>query len=70
MSKSSVHRRSFLALQRTLAGDQLDLFGSLDDEAVEEEVAALVPVMADDAPIDAEDLGLAAFAGSTFSAPG
>jgi len=25
------HRRSFLALQRTLAGDQLGLFGAVED---------------------------------------
>ncbi len=54
------HRRSFLALQRTLAGDQLD-FDLLADPAasplthdlLERE---LVPVMADDAALDAVDL--------------
>jgi ribonuclease HII len=54
------HRRSFLALQRTLAGDQLDLDllgdpGASPDthEMLERE---LVPVMADDAALDADDL--------------
>ena len=53
------HRRSFLALQRTLAGDQLDfdLLGdpaaSLIHEVLERE---LMPVMVDDAALDAEDL--------------
>lgn len=54
------HRRSFLALQRTLAGDQLsmDLLGdpsasSATHERLERE---LVPVMADDAMLDALDL--------------
>ena len=54
------HRRSFLALQRTLAGDQLDL-DLLGDpsaspamhELLERE---LVPVMADDAALDLVDL--------------
>ena len=54
------HRRSFLALQRTLAGDQLDL-DLLGDPAASPEVhevleRELVPVMADDAALDAEDL--------------
>jgi ribonuclease HII len=55
------HRRSFLALQRTLAGDQLalDLLGDPNGSAdvhdrLERE---LVPVMADDALLDAADLG-------------
>ena len=54
------HRRSFLALQRTLAGDQLSLDLVGDPSAspathglLERE---LVPVMADDAILDAEDL--------------
>jgi ribonuclease HII len=54
------HRRSFLALQRTLAGDQLDfdLLGDpaaspLTHEMLEQE---LMPVMADDAALDAADL--------------
>jgi len=54
------HRRSFLALQRTLAGDQLalDLLGDPNGSAdahdrLERE---LVPVMADDAALDADDL--------------
>jgi ribonuclease HII len=54
------HRRSFLALQRTLAGDQLD-FDLLGDpsavpathEVLERE---LLPVMADDAALDLDDL--------------
>jgi ribonuclease HII len=54
------HRRSFLALQRTLAGDQLD-FDLLGDPAASPELHAvlereLVPVMADDAALDADDL--------------
>src|SRR6476659_8016990 len=56
------HRRSFLALQRTLAGDQLD-FDLLGDpsasfathERLERE---MVPVMMDDAELDADDLAL------------
>ena len=55
------HRRSFLALQRTLAGDQLslDLMGDpaaspATHELLERE---LVPVMADEAAFDAWDLG-------------
>jgi len=54
------HRRSFLALQRTLAGDQLELdlladpsASPLTHELLERE---LVPVMADDAALDAPDL--------------
>ena len=51
------HRRSFLALQRTLAGDQLD-FDLLGDPAASPEThdlleRELVPVMADDAALDA-----------------
>jgi ribonuclease HII len=54
------HRRSFLALQRTLAGDQLD-FDLLGDPAASPERHALlrrelVPVMIDDAGLDATDL--------------
>jgi hypothetical protein len=54
------HRRSFLALQRTLAGDQLD-FDLLGDPAASPELhevleRELVPVMADDAALDADDL--------------
>ena len=54
------HRRSFLALQRTLAGDQLD-FDLLGDPAASPETHALldeqlVPVMADDATLDLADL--------------
>lgn len=54
------HRRSFLALQRTLAGDQLELDFLADPSAspgthelLERE---LVPVMADDAILDRADL--------------
>src|SRR3954469_2210030 len=54
------HRRSFLALQRTLAGDQLD-FDLLADPSASAETydrlaGELVPVMADDAMLDALDL--------------
>jgi ribonuclease HII len=54
------HRRSFLALQRTLAGDQLD-FDLLADPAASPEThdlleRQLVPVMSDDAALDAADL--------------
>lgn len=54
------HRRSFLALQRTLAGDQLDL-DLLADPAASPDThdrleRELVPVMADDAALDALDL--------------
>jgi hypothetical protein len=62
MGLTPFHRRSFLALQRTLAGDQLD-FDLLGDpsaspalhERLEQE---LVPVMLDDADLDAADLAL------------
>jgi ribonuclease HII len=54
------HRRSFLALQRTLAGDQLDL-DLLGDPIASPATHELlerqrVPVMADDATLDALDL--------------
>jgi len=54
------HRRSFLALQRTLAGDQLSL-DLLADPAASSEAhdllaRELVPVMVDDAMLDADDL--------------
>jgi ribonuclease HII len=54
------HRRSFLALQRTLAGDQLD-FDLLADPAASPDAhdlleRELMPVMADDAAYDALDL--------------
>jgi ribonuclease HII len=54
------HRRSFLALQRTLAGDQLDL-DLLADPAASPDTAELLerqllPVMADDAMLDLDDL--------------
>jgi ribonuclease HII len=54
------HRRSFLALQRTLAGDQLELDLLADpgaSEATHDLLAReLTPVMADDAMLDALDL--------------
>ena len=54
------HRRSFLALQRTLAGDQLelDLLADPSASADTHELLAreLTPVMADDAMLDALDL--------------
>ena len=60
MGLTPFHRRSFLALQRTLAGDQLDLDLLADPSAspathelLERE---LVPVMADDAAFDLLDL--------------
>ena len=60
MGLTPFHRRSFLALQRTLAGDQLELDLLADPSAspathdlLERE---LVPVMADDAALDADDL--------------
>jgi ribonuclease HII len=54
------HRRSFLALQRTLAGDQLD-FDLLGDPSAVPAIhdrleAELVPVMVDDAGLDEADL--------------
>src|SRR5436309_10395668 len=54
------HRRSFLALQRTLAGNQLD-FDLLGDPSASFATHALLeqelmPVMADDAALDAADL--------------
>lgn len=53
------HRRSFLALQRTLAGDQLELDLAADpasDESHERLDRELVPVMSDEAMLDALDL--------------
>lgn len=54
------HRRSFLALQRTLAGDQLDLDLLADPGASPDShdmlERELLPVMADDAALDADDL--------------
>jgi hypothetical protein len=60
MGLTPFHRRSFLALQRTLAGDQLD-FDLLGDPSASPEIhdvleRQLVPVMADDAALDADDL--------------
>jgi ribonuclease HII len=54
------HRRSFLALQRTLAGDQLD-FDLLGDPSASTAVyelleGQLLPVMADDAALDLPEL--------------
>src|SRR4051795_13508737 len=62
------HRRSFLALQRTLAGDQLELDLLADPAAsveTHERLAhELVPVMADDAMLDSADLMLLEAAGT------
>jgi ribonuclease HII len=56
------HRRSFLALQRTLAGDQLAFDLLADPNGSEESVELLereaIPVMADDAMLDMGDLFL------------
>src|SRR3954453_18873922 len=56
------HRRSFLALQRTLAGDQLAFDLLADPNASEEAVEILareaIPVMVDDAMLDMGDLML------------
>jgi len=54
------HRRSFLALQRTLAGDQLD-FDLLGDPSASPDLherleRELVPVMIDDGELDRADL--------------
>jgi hypothetical protein len=60
MGLTPFHRRSFLALQRTLAGDQLafDLLGDpgASAELHERLEREAVPVMADDAMLDAPDL--------------
>jgi ribonuclease HII len=62
MGLTPFHRRSFLALQRTLAGDQLafdllaDPNGSPDAHEVLNREA--IPVMADDAMLDMNDLAL------------
>ncbi|HEX3428666.1 MAG TPA: ribonuclease HII [Candidatus Limnocylindrales bacterium] len=60
MGLTPFHRRSFLALQRTLAGDQLD-FDLLGDPAAAPELhewldREALPVMADDAMLDGPDL--------------
>jgi ribonuclease HII len=60
MGLTPFHRRSFLALQRTLAGDQLD-FDLLGDPSALPELhdrleAELMPVMVDDAMADEADL--------------
>ena len=60
MGLTPFHRRSFLALQRTLAGDQLD-FDLLGDPAASPDLhdrfeREAVPVMADDAMLDMSDL--------------
>src|SRR5439155_2472295 len=62
MGLTPFHRRSFLALQRTLAGDQLD-FDLLADPAASPLTHELLehealPVMADDAMLDAADLAM------------
>jgi ribonuclease HII len=60
MGLTPFHRRSFLALQRTLAGDQLAFDLLADPNASEDVVEVLereaIPVMADDAMLDADDL--------------
>jgi ribonuclease HII len=60
MGLTPFHRRSFLALQRTLAGDQLelDLMGDPSASPATYELLEreLVPVMADEAAFDALDL--------------
>lgn len=62
MGLTPFHRRSFLALQRTLAGDQLELDLMADPSASPAVHARLerelVPVMAVDATLDALDLRL------------
>jgi len=60
MGLTPFHRRSFLALQRTLAGDQLD-FDLLGDPSASPDLherfeRELVPVMVDDAEMDLADL--------------
>ena len=67
MGLTPFHRRSFLALQRTLAGDQLDLDLLADPaaspsthEMLERE---LVPVMADEATFDLADLDTLEYVG-------
>jgi ribonuclease HII len=61
------HRRSFLALQRTLAGDQLELDLLADPAASPESHERLehelLPVMADDAALDMRDLEMLEIAG-------
>jgi hypothetical protein len=62
MGLTPFHRRSFLALQRTLAGDQLE-FDLLADPAASPLTHELldresVPVMADDAMLDGPDLAI------------
>jgi ribonuclease HII len=57
------HRRSFLALQRTLAGDQLAFDLLADPNAASEATVEIlereaIPVMADDAGLDLPDLAL------------
>ena len=63
-----LHRRSFLALQRTLAGDQLDLDLPADPSASRDTdgppARELVQVMADDAMLDAFDLESLEFSAS------
>jgi hypothetical protein len=61
MGLTPFHRRSFLALQRTLAGDQLAFDLLADPNAATEEAFEVleresIPVMADDAALDFGDL--------------
>jgi len=62
MGLTPFHRRSFLALQRTLAGDQLEL-DLLADPAASPDThdrlaRELVPVMSDEAALDVADLAM------------
>ncbi len=52
------HRRSFLALQRTLAGDQIDFGLAIDDREAGRgsTFRPLIPVMAKATPVDVADL--------------
>jgi ribonuclease HII len=64
---TAFHRRSFLALQRTLAGDQLELDLVADPASPETHdrlAHELLPVMADDAMLDEPDLMLLEAAGT------
>src|SRR3954468_23994881 len=64
---TALHRRSFLARQRTLAGDQLELDLVADPASPETHdrlAHELLPVMADDAMLDEPDLILLEAAGT------
>src|SRR3954465_12606807 len=64
---TAFHRRSFLALQRTLAGDQLELDPRADPASPETHdrlAHEMLPVMADDAMLDEPDLVLLEAAGT------